>query len=188
MNKLATTITLLTAAMVAGQTFARAEEAPAPAAAAAPAQAIMCPKCQAVWVKDTATVNSHQTTVYVTSKKMMCPECKTAAENFFAGKNAEHTCKICGEMKVCDAHQAGAAAAAAKTADANRAVMCSKCEALWVKQQVNLPRATIFVPVKQEVCSDCKKAADAYLAGGEIMSGKCAKCGGEMNTCSAAGM
>jgi hypothetical protein len=37
---------------------------------------------------------------------MTCPECRTAAENFFATGKLEHACKTCGPdaLKVCEKH------------------------------------------------------------------------------------
>jgi len=143
----------------------------------------MCPKCEAVWVKTPTVVNSHQTTVYSTSKKMVCDDCKSAAANFFTTGKWEHACKVCGDMKVCDAIQADSPTSQDKATEDGRAVMCSKCQALWVKEKRVLPRATVYVPVKQQPCSDCQKAAVSYLAGEKIMKGACGKCGGEMTAC-----
>jgi len=42
---------------------------------------------------------------YSTRKEMECPDCKSAAANFFATGNYQHTCATCGDsMAVCDAH------------------------------------------------------------------------------------
>jgi ribosomal protein L37AE/L43A len=77
------------------------EEAMAAAATKAPEVAVeqeksvMCGKCRAVWVRrarDTA-----KTTVYRREKARQCPDCKSAAANFFATGKWQQTCAKCGE-------------------------------------------------------------------------------------------
>ena len=65
---------------------------------------VMCSKCQVTYVQ---LPNSQKNRVvgYSTRKSMECPECKSAAENFFATGKLEHTCKLCGDsMAVCESH------------------------------------------------------------------------------------
>lgn len=61
--------------------------------------AVFCPKCETVWVKTARNVG--KTTVYVKTKKMECPDCKTAVQNFFSGGKFEHTCGKCGTLVAC---------------------------------------------------------------------------------------
>ena len=68
--------------------------------------AVFCPKCETVWVKTPRNVG--KTTVYVKTKKMECPDCKTAVQSFFAGGKFEHTCGTCGELVACQEAQQGA--------------------------------------------------------------------------------
>lgn len=68
--------------------------------------AVFCAKCEAVWVKTARNVG--KTTVYVKTKKMECPDCKTAVQNFLSGGKFEHTCGKCGDLVVCQEAQKGA--------------------------------------------------------------------------------
>jgi len=63
------------------------------AATCADDQAMMCGKCQAVWVSRPQQIN--KVTVYRKVKTMSCPDCDSAAANFFKTGKFEHTCKIC---------------------------------------------------------------------------------------------
>lgn len=102
-----TILAATTAAFVIGtlSLTARAEEANAKD------EAVMCPKCEAVWVKEKRTIG--KMTVYVSKKKMTCDDCKSAVENFFATGKLEHACKTCGDLVACESVQG------AKPADAD---------------------------------------------------------------------
>lgn len=80
-------------------TFARAEDKES----ASGDEAVMCPKCEAVWVKEPRTQG--KITVYVAKKKMLCDDCKSAAANFFTTGKWQHTCKTCGDLVVCEQSQ-----------------------------------------------------------------------------------
>jgi hypothetical protein len=72
-------------------------------------QAVTCDKCKTTWVSvpHYATGNPSRAVVaYSEHKEMTCPECRTAAENFFATGKLEHACKTCGPdaLKVCEKH------------------------------------------------------------------------------------
>lgn len=69
-------------------------------------QAVFCAKCEKVWVKSPRTVG--KTTVYVSTQKMECPDCKTAVESFFSGGKFEHTCGKCGTLIACQEAQRAA--------------------------------------------------------------------------------
>lgn len=67
----------------------------APAAAIHQEAAAMCSKCKMVWVR-----RPHQTgkaTVYRSEQAMQCPDCKSAAANFFTTGKWQHTCTACGD-------------------------------------------------------------------------------------------
>ena len=65
-------------------------------------EAVMCAKCQTVWVRRAHTIN--KTTTYRNEKSMQCPDCDLAVVNFFKTGKFEHTCKTCGDsMKACKA-------------------------------------------------------------------------------------
>ncbi len=64
--------------------------------------AVMCAKCETTWVRTPHTIN--KTTVYSRHKQMVCPDCASAAENFFKTGKLEHTCKTCGDsLSACPA-------------------------------------------------------------------------------------
>ncbi|HMP89711.1 MAG TPA: hypothetical protein PJ991_05895 [Kiritimatiellia bacterium] len=67
-------------------------------------QAIMCPKCETVWVKTPRQTGGKRGITYVSKKKMVCEDCKSAAASFFSGGKFEHTCKTCGDLIHCDEH------------------------------------------------------------------------------------
>jgi len=58
-------------------------------------QAVMCGKCQAVWVSRPHQIN--KVTVYRKVKTMSCPDCDSAATNFFKTGKFDHTCTACGD-------------------------------------------------------------------------------------------
>ena len=67
-------------------------------------QAVMCSKCQVTWVKVPAQYG--KVTAFTTHKSMVCPDCKSAAQNFFATGKMSHTCKTCGEtMELCEGRE-----------------------------------------------------------------------------------
>ncbi|HMP89695.1 MAG TPA: hypothetical protein PJ991_05815 [Kiritimatiellia bacterium] len=65
--------------------------------------AIMCPKCETVWVK-TVSRQGRKAETYVSTKKMKCEDCKNAVESFIATGEFKHTCKTCGDMVMCKVH------------------------------------------------------------------------------------
>jgi len=71
-------------------------------------QAVMCSKCQVTYVKVPASDSGGKPgrmMAYSTRKVMECPDCKSAAANFFATGKLEHTCKTCGDsLSICEAH------------------------------------------------------------------------------------
>jgi hypothetical protein len=72
--------------------------------APAAASAVTCSKCEITWVKSPETQKG-RVVGYSTKPTMECPDCRSAAENFFASGNLQHTCKSCGEtMQGCEMH------------------------------------------------------------------------------------
>lgn len=67
-------------------------------------KAVMCSKCQVTYFQDTMGKGSPMK--YQTSK-MECPDCRSAAANYFATGKLEHACKTCGNdaLQVCDLHR-----------------------------------------------------------------------------------
>jgi ABC-type Fe3+-hydroxamate transport system substrate-binding protein len=66
--------------------------------------ALTCAKCQVTYVK-VPTVQKNRVVAYTTRKSMECPDCRSAAENFFATGKLQHTCKTCGDnLEICESH------------------------------------------------------------------------------------
>jgi hypothetical protein len=64
-------------------------------------QAVMCSKCETVWVRD-RSVGRGGTAVYRREKKMVCPGCETAVKGFFSTGAMGDACKACGgDLVVC---------------------------------------------------------------------------------------
>ena len=90
-------VTVIAAAMAFGLA-ARAEEV-----AKDEGKAVMCPKCETVWVKTPKQVGGKAWT-YVSTKKMKCADCRNAVESFFATGELKHTCSTCGDLVMCEVH------------------------------------------------------------------------------------
>lgn len=72
------------------------------AAAGDKEQAIMCAKCQTVWVSRPRQVGVVKFITYRNEKVMECPDCRSAVMNFFTTGKWEHTCNVCGtNLMVC---------------------------------------------------------------------------------------
>jgi|GEM_PF-1150167 len=71
-------------------------------------QVLTCPKCETTWVKEQQSVGSagrSNTYIIRNKEKMTCPDCKSAAANFFTTGKLQHACPSCGvDMKVCEKH------------------------------------------------------------------------------------
>jgi len=62
---------------------------------AGPTDAVTCSKCQMVAYNRPATMNKQLT--ILRGEKMVCPDCKSMAENFFSKSvSLKHTCPSCG--------------------------------------------------------------------------------------------
>jgi hypothetical protein len=98
----------LASALLLGGCHAAGDHATASAAAAAPStQALACDTCRVTYVQVPVGggKGSPGITGYRSAKRMECPDCKSAAANFFATGKFEHTCKTCGPtMEICKAH------------------------------------------------------------------------------------
>lgn len=82
---------------------------PVTKSATADEQAVTCPKCETTWVKERQAISGGQsssnTYVIRNKEKMTCPDCKSAAANFFATGKLQHACPSCGtDMKACEKH------------------------------------------------------------------------------------
>ena len=71
-------------------------------------EGVSCDKCQTTWVQipnRAAGRQGGEVVGYSTQKSHACPDCKSAAENFFATGKLEHACKTCGgNTEVCQQH------------------------------------------------------------------------------------
>ena len=102
-NKLTAWVALGTAGILLGGCH-QSGRAPATSEAAS-AQAITCAKCKVTYVRVPAHRGKSRAIGYRSAKRMDCPECRTAAENFFSTGKFQHRCKICGDsMEICEAH------------------------------------------------------------------------------------
>jgi hypothetical protein len=69
-------------------------------------QAVTCDTCKVTWVKTPVTNQKGRVIAYTTKKSHECPECRSAAENFFTTGNLKHDCATCGKdaMQMCESH------------------------------------------------------------------------------------
>jgi Zn finger protein HypA/HybF involved in hydrogenase expression len=62
-------------------------------------------------------------------------------------------------------------------AEDGMAMMCPKCETVWVRQTVgNNPRVQRYQTQREMVCADCDKMAMAYLDGDQVVLHECPMC------------
>jgi len=77
----------------------------APATHAMAADAVQCDTCKTTWVKAPRTTGKGQIVGYSPVKKMACPDCRNAVQNFFETGKLAHTCKACGgNLTMCESH------------------------------------------------------------------------------------
>lgn len=68
-------------------------------------KAITCSKCQVTFVNYPVTGDKGHVVGYAKRPEMVCPDCRSAAENFFKTGEFKHTCKTCGDsMEMCTTH------------------------------------------------------------------------------------
>ena len=72
-------------------------------------QVVTCAKCETTWVKRPETIGpargTNTVTIYRSTRKMTCPDCQSAVDNFFKTGQLEHACKTCGgEIQQCAVH------------------------------------------------------------------------------------
>lgn len=68
-------------------------------------KAVKCNKCEITYVSVPETGSKNRVIGYKNSAKMECPECRTAAQNFFDTGKLVHTCTSCaGTMETCEGH------------------------------------------------------------------------------------
>jgi hypothetical protein len=74
------------------------------AAAADGSRAVMCSKCETVWVERPDPTDLYLLT-YRTEEAMRCPDCVSRVRNFFSTGAFEHTCSSCdGVLMRCTRH------------------------------------------------------------------------------------
>jgi hypothetical protein len=61
---------------------------------------IMCDKCKTTWV--TRGVPGSRSVRYTQEKAMVCPDCKSAVENWIATGELKHTCTHCKGHMTCE--------------------------------------------------------------------------------------
>lgn len=83
-----------------------ASQTPARSSLQQTAQGVKCSKCDVTYVQVPVSATKGPRIVgYRTEKQMECPDCKDAAQSFFASGKLQHTCKTCGDsMEICQAH------------------------------------------------------------------------------------
>lgn len=95
--------TLLLGTGLLATVFAAGCQSTAPATSSS-SKALTCDKCKVTYVRVPDTAKG-RVVGYTTRKEMECPDCKSAAANFFSTGKFQHTCTTCGDsMSVCEAH------------------------------------------------------------------------------------
>lgn len=151
-------------------------------------QAVMCSKCQTVWVQRAHHLGKNAV-VYRREKQMVCPDCQSAVVTFFKTGKLEHTCKSCGgTLDHCTVHQEEIAPVAtnapAATVEQEPVVMCAKCQMVWVRRAEHVSRTTVYRNVKAMECSDCKSAVANFFTTGKWQHA-CVRCGTNLSECAA---
>lgn len=68
-------------------------------------EAVMCTKCEVTWTKVPIDGGKGRVVGYSSQRRMVCPDCRTAAENFFRTGKFQHTCATCGDsLQHCKVH------------------------------------------------------------------------------------
>ncbi|HBA84088.1 MAG TPA: hypothetical protein DCZ95_08345 [Verrucomicrobia bacterium] len=148
--------------------------------------AIMCNKCETVWVRHAKKIN--KTTIYRREPKRVCPDCESAVETAFKTDKMEHACKSCGGTLVsCNIHDMPVAQAQAKSeapaVEEGQAAMCAKCKEIWVIRPHEIDsRATDYQKEKQMACPDCKSAVQSFFTTGKFEH-TCKACGDSLSAC-----
>lgn len=163
-------------------------------------QAVMCSKCETVWVRRADRIGSKGPVVYRKEKQMECPDCQSAIVTFFKTGKLEHTCKTCGgALNHCSVHEEAAAPAVASASEAaaqvpevateaDKAVMCAKCETVWVRRlqkgSFEKSRAVVYRNEKVMQCPDCKSGMANFFTTGKWQH-TCNTCGDKLTECAA---
>lgn len=157
----------------------------APVATAA-GQAVMCDKCQTVWVQSGLPMGKGAV-AYRQTKAMACPDCESAVTTFFKTGALQHQCKTCGgALHHCAAHEQVVENvkvqpdAPALTED--RVVSCGKCQTVWVRYATTINKTTVFHNEKVMECPDCRSAARNFLTTGK-WEHTCTMCGDSLAAC-----
>jgi hypothetical protein len=95
----------LTLVIIAGS-LSCASNSPPQSSLAASDDAVVCTRCQAVWVREPSYGHRGRLLRYQWALRDTCPDCKDAVASFFATGRFQHTCKTCGDtLQICKAHQ-----------------------------------------------------------------------------------
>ena len=151
-------------------------------------QAVMCSKCETVWVRRPDHMGKNAV-VYRREKQMVCPDCQSAVVTFFKTGKLEHTCKSCGgTLDRCTVHQEEIAPVATNaptaTVQQEQAVTCAKCRMVWVRRLEHIGKTTVYRNVKAMECPDCKSAVANFFTTGKWQHA-CATCGENLAECAA---
>lgn len=66
--------------------------------------AVMCPKCETIWVR--MPRRSNRTMTYRSVARMTCPDCESAIKTFFTTGELCHRCNTCGDvLRHCEVHE-----------------------------------------------------------------------------------
>ena len=149
-------------------------------------QAVMCSKCQTVWVQR-GYQNGKNVVAYRQDKQMVCPDCQSAIVTFFKTGKLEHTCKTCGgTLDHCTVHQEKIAPVATNSPTSavkqEQAVMCAKCQEVWVRRAELQNKTTVYRDVKVMECPDCKSAVANFFTTGKWQH-TCKTCGENLAEC-----
>ena len=145
-------------------------------------KAVMCSKCQTVWIQRMLPTGKN-TFVYRQEKSMICPDCESAVAMFFKTGKLKHSCKTCGDaLTHCAVHEETAAQTEAPAATADRAVMCAKCQTVWVRRAEHINKVTVYHNEQVMECPDCRSAALNFLTTGKWKH-SCKTCGDNLSAC-----
>lgn len=149
-------------------------------------QAVMCSKCQTVWVQRGYQEGKH-VVAYRQDKQMVCPDCQSAILTFFKTGKLEHTCKSCGgTFNHCTVHQDEIASVATKastsTIQKEQAATCAKCQMVWVRRAELINKTTVYRNEKVMKCPDCKSAVANFFTTGKWQH-TCKACGENLSEC-----
>lgn len=145
-------------------------------------KAVICSKCETVWVQRPHRTGKSDVT-YRREKQTVCPDCQTAATAFFQSGKLESACQACGgTLARCTAQQEDVVSGLAAKSD--QSVLCAKCQTVWVRRSREYGKATIYRNEQVMACPDCKSAVANFFATGKWRH-TCTACGDQLSKCAA---